>query len=133
MTMRRIAILLALGFFVLSAATYLGVYLGEREARGNRSEYLARKLIKDYQREGSLPEVLSDTQRQVFESHRERVGGAFRRIARELRGDVWYFDFCFESGAHAAMVVPEDGDVSRFEITIDTPESGGNPCRPGEG
>lgn len=128
--MKRIAILVMVGFLVLSAATYVGVYLGEQNARANRSEYVARSLLKEFQK-GSLPEILSDVQRAVFEANRSQLDGSFYRLRRQREGDVWHFWYCFESGSVARLAIPEDGNVERFEVAVDPPDVHGEPC-PGE-
>lgn len=125
--MKRIAILVLLGFLVLCAATYLGVYLAEQSERANRSEYVARSLLKDFQ-EGSLPEILSAAQRAPFDQHREVLKGSFRRMERHREGDVWHFVYCFETGGVAELAVPEDGNVERFEAVIHRPGEYATPC-----
>jgi len=125
--MKRIAILVALGFLVLTAATYVGVYLGEQGARANRSEYVARTLLKDYQK-GSLPEILSAAQRAPFEQHGDLLKGPFRRLSRRREGDAWLFTYCFSSGGVVELAIPEDGNVEHFEAMIHPPGAHAAPC-----
>ena len=125
--MKRIALLVALGFLVLSASTYVGVLMAREGERGNRAEYVPRSMLKDFQK-GSLPEILSVEQRAQFEQHREVLMGSFRRNARRREGDLWYFAYCFENGGRADFVVPEDGNVERFQVVIRPPGERAAPC-----
>ncbi len=126
--MRRLVLLLALGFVVLSGSSVVGVHLAERGASERRAERFARSVIESLRSGGDRHvKALSTSELVELEARAGAFATGTTLIHQRFGGDRWELSYCLKNGEPFQLWVPDPNPDKRARLFF-APSETAPPC-----
>ena len=127
--MRRIFLLIGLGFVVLTGSSILGVHLAERDARERRAERFGRSLIESIRSGGTRHEkALGASELLELETRTAAFAQGATLTHQRFEEDRWELGYCLATGESFYLWIPEPNPKRRARLFFGPPGDAASPC-----
>lgn len=127
--MRRLLILIGLGFVVLTGSSIVGVELAERGARERRAERFARSVLDSARTGGTRHlEALGESEIGALETRSAALAKGATLMRLRSVDDRWELAYCLSSGEPFQLWVPDPNPRRRARLLFAAPDDAPTLC-----
>ncbi len=127
--MKRLILLIALGFVVLTGSTMWGVHIAEWGARERRAERFAESVLDSIRSDGERhKKALAASELEAIAARAEAFSKTAQLGAKRFEEDRWELAYCLATGEGFEIWVPDPNPQRRARLRFAGDDGAPLPC-----